>query len=162
MILIAADLGSTNNAYCVYDLKEGKVIEVEDITTNSKLYPTIESKIHEVYSRYLQLFNKYNPSVFIYEQFVGNGLVASNIYQVLGGIKLAAVTNNVKLTSYTAPEVKKKVTGKGTADKNDIAIAVNTYFKLELPYGKKEQSHKTDSLAVLLTYLLNNVQSRST
>lgn len=152
-ILLSLDVGSTNNAYSVYDTVTKQVLEVQDVTADNTNYPNVENKISYAHHTLSEVFKKYGVSICIYEQFVGKGSTAAAIYQVLGGIKLAATNNNVQLLSYTAPQVKRLVTGNGKADKADIAKVVNTAFNLNLPYSKKSQTHKTDSLGVLYCYL---------
>lgn len=154
-IICGVDIGSVNLGVCVYDTNTKQVVEVMDVTADSTNYPKVEHKIQHVYNIFSTLFNKHNVEVFVYEEFIGSGTTASAIYQVLGGIKLAAINNKISLLSYTATNVKKIVTGNGKADKADIAKAVNSHFNLQLPYTKKSQTHKTDSLGVLYCYLYN-------
>jgi len=152
MLILSADIGSTTNAICIYDLISKKIVSYLDFYSKQKL---IEDKLINIYSNYFNLFEKYPITTYIYEEpcIIGRGVNGTLIPQAVGVMKLVARQHGATIFSYSPKHVKKVVTGDGNADKNLVALAVSEYFNIN---NKFSSNHVSDAIAVLMCYLKDN------
>jgi crossover junction endodeoxyribonuclease RuvC len=151
MILIGTDCGVINNSYCVIDTTTLTILEVGDVVSKHKL---LQDKLLNIDNKYGELFNKYKPEVFVYEEpcFIGRGVNGTNISQALGVIKLNAAKVGATIISYSATHIKKQVTGDGKADKELVASNAANYFKVDKSIFLSD--HSSDSAAIGMCYLI--------
>jgi crossover junction endodeoxyribonuclease RuvC len=151
MILIGTDCGIRNNSYCVIDTTTLTILEVGDVVSKHKL---LQDKLLNIDNKYSELFNKYKPEVFVYEEpcFIGRGVNGTNISQALGVIKLNAAKVGATIVSYSATHIKKQVTGDGKADKELVASNAANYFKVDKSIFLSD--HSSDSAAIGMCYLI--------
>jgi len=150
MIICSSDLGFINNAYSIIDGDKKIILDIKDITTKE---PVFEDKLVTIYDKYIEVFNKYNVSCFIFEMpvFSGKGDTGSKLAQVVGIIRLAAKQCGIDtIVPYSATHVKSIVTGNGKASKADIMCSVSKFFNINNEFTS---SHTADSAAVGICYL---------
>jgi Holliday junction resolvasome RuvABC endonuclease subunit len=78
------------------------------------------------------------------------GQVGAKLNQVIGVIRCLAKKQDLIEKSYTPTEMKKIVSGKGTAEKEEIIAAVQKIFSGRV--FLKEENHAADSLGLFLCY----------
>ena len=154
MILLSADIGLVTNGISIYDLSDNKLLKYFDFFSRQK---KIEDKLNNIYDIYTKTFSQYRPSCYIYEEpcIVNRGVNGTLVPQALGVMKLVAKQHDSNIFSYSPKFVKKKVTGDGNAIKSVIAKSVSEYFDIN---NKFTSDHVSDSLAVLICYLLDTNQ----
>jgi crossover junction endodeoxyribonuclease RuvC len=149
--VLSWDVGYSTGGFSVVDFNsEGQLdlLYCENIITKSKGFT---DKLVEYSLHFEQLLNKYSPSVFVYEEPIMKGQVGAKLNQVIGVMRCLAKKRNLIEKSYTPTEMKKIVTGKGTAEKEDIIAAVEKVFT-ERKFIDKE-NHAADSLGLSLCYV---------
>ncbi|GAA6622847.1 crossover junction endodeoxyribonuclease RuvC [Scytonema sp. NUACC26] len=151
MLIFGLDPGVTNIGYSIYSTIDKQVLESSEITAKQH---ELEDKLVHVYNKFNELIEKYQFKMLSYEQpvFVGRGTTGERINRVLGVILLLCRLNGIQTLSYTAPQLKKKTTGNGKADKHDVESAVAKYFNIN---NKFSTNHASDSLGAIMCYLLD-------
>lgn len=152
MLIIGIDPGVTNTGYSIYNDSNNVVIESGEIVADAK---SIEDKLVQVYNKLSFLLEKYSINIVSYEQpvFLGKGITGEQINRVLGVVLLLFKLNNINdIFSYTAPQIKRKITGNGKADKKEVAVSVSKYFNID---NKFSSTHAADSLGAIMCYLLD-------
>ena len=153
---ISWDVGFNTGGFSVVDFNDEGQLDLlycENIITKSKGFT---DKLVEYSLHFEQLLNKYNPSVFVYEEPIMKGQVGAKLNQVIGVMRCLAKKQNLIEKSYTPTEMKKIVTGKGTAEKEDVITAVEKTFT-----GRKftnKENHAADSAGIALCYVYEIVK----
>lgn len=148
---ISWDVGYATGGFSVVDFNaEGQLdlLYCENIITKSKGFT---DKLVEYSLHFEQLLNKYSPTVFVYEEPIMKGQVGAKLNQVIGVMRCLAKKRDLIEKSYTPTEMKKIVSGKGTAEKEDIIAAVEKVFT-----GRKfidKENHAADSAGIALCYV---------
>lgn len=149
--VLSWDVGYATGGFSVVDFNnEGQLdlLYCENIITKSKGFT---DKLVEYSLHFEQLLNKYSPSVFVYEEPIMKGQVGAKLNQVIGVMRCLAKKRNLMEKSYTPTEMKKIVSGKGTAEKEDIIAAIEKIFT-----GRKfidKENHAADSAGIALCYV---------
>lgn len=94
--------------------------------------------------------------ISIEKPFFSSKTYANNIrtLEVIGIIKFLANKFNIEFIEYSPATIKKKVTGNGRADKQDIINSINKLFNITL-----KNNHIADATACALTYLIESKNS---
>lgn len=148
--VISWDVGYNTGGFSVVDFDDKGHLDLlycENILTKSKGFT---DKLVEYSLHFEGLLRKYKPSVLVYEEPIMKGLVGAKLNQVIGVVRCLAKKEAMEEKSYTPTEMKKIVTGSGSADKNDVIKAVQKEFS-----GRcflKEENHAADSLGLFLCY----------
>lgn len=139
MIILGIDPGYVNIAYTVFDSSTKKVLKSAKVEGR---------KLKSVYDNFEQLLLEFKiDALHIESQYCHprNQSVYSKTLERNGIILLLCELNNIEVKSITPTSLKKKITGNGKADKNDIIKIVSPYFE-----GKSFDNHQADSLALCL------------
>ena len=181
LTIISIDPGTIISGYSVLRYKNNKVyvIEVGELKRNIVVKEYLkENKIEyinyniTIYLAYefafKKLFDKYNKldAVIIEGSFNKRFLLA---YLALSTLKMfiaKAVYDSKELDIIElAPRyIKKHITGKGDADKNDMKISLKKYKSL-IKKGlkiKELSEHEIDSICIGITYLENIKRNKTT
>ena len=134
-----------------------QVITYGTITTCSGA--PIIMRLSKIYKELEMLINSVNPTDIAIERFIGGSTVHNRsttctVNQAIGAI-LSCVGNykNIPVHFFSAKEVKKNITGYGSASKLDIQNKVKELLLLsELP----RPDHAADALAFTITYSRKN------
>ncbi|MFH1853709.1 MAG: crossover junction endodeoxyribonuclease RuvC [Candidatus Omnitrophota bacterium] len=127
-----------------------KVIEAGVIRSNSR--DKIEKRLSEIYGKIINLIKDTRPDVVVLEDLYSHykhPRTSILMGHVRGIICLAAAEQNVQLVNYPSTRVKKAVTGRGHASKQQIQRMMVSLLNLsKLP----EPVDVTDALALALTH----------
>lgn len=148
MIVISWDVGYKTGGFSIVDISNMNLLYCSNIITKK---PEFTDKLKEYSEHFEELLDKYCPTVFIYEEPIMRGQVGAKLNQVIGVLRCMARKRGLSEKSYTPTEMKKLVTGNGSADKEDVIKAVEKVFGSRT--FKKEENHAADSLGLVLCYL---------
>lgn len=125
MRIIGIDPGINKLGYGIIE-DDFKVIEVGTILPPLKL--SYESKIEYILKNFKLLVEKYTPDfVSIEEIYVAKNVqIALKIGILIGGIIWISIFHNVKFSLIPPREIKKTITGKGGATKEQVKFMVET------------------------------------
>ena len=148
-MILSIDIGITNYGWSIFD-KEKLVKSGTLVCSDNNL----NYKILQSYNYFKSLIKEYKISSLVYEQpvFINRGINGPSINQCLGVLLLLSAQYSLKLSSYTATEVKKGITGTGKANKKDIMEALSILH----PGTTFTSDHEADAIALALYYLHKN------
>lgn len=151
MRILGIDPGIGRMGWGIVEGQKGKVhsIAFDCLQTSSKEEPL--KRLLAVHTQVENLIKEYKPDVMAIEElfFNKNVTTAFSVGQARGVILLAAVQNNIPVTSYTPLAIKSAVTGYGKAEKKQVGQMV----KLLLHLPKVPTPDDTaDALAVAITH----------
>lgn len=151
-IVLSVDPGLNNIGYNLYNKDEKIVIKHGEYKNSSNI---LELKLIEIFNLFKKIFEENNITELVYENpvFLSRGDIGQKIAFALGILLLIAGLNKCKIYSYSAKYIKKEVTGNGNADKKEVEQKVKEYFKIKTITS----NHASDSLAVLITYIKNEL-----
>ena len=124
------------------------------ITTNSS--SELRERLDTLYNGVMAVIGRFRPDVMAIEKvFVHNShtTTAFLLGQARGTIILAAAHNSLPVIEYAATEVKKAVTGRGHATKQQIQRMVMSILGMR---GTPRHLDITDALALALTHRFHN------
>jgi crossover junction endodeoxyribonuclease RuvC len=151
VIILSSDVGSRNWGFCVAKYLNDSVELLETSSWYLK-EPKIGDRMTFLEKELSLLIEKYQVSNLVFEMpYMTRGSNTHDIYFCTGIIPLLGAKYNLPVTSYTAPEIKKRVTGSGKADKKDIELAVRKFFSLPDDFTFKSD-HSSDSVAIGMCY----------
>lgn len=148
MITFGIDPGSQKTGYGVirvegssYQCLDAKVLRVEEGAP-------LHERLKEIYERLTKALEEHNPDrVFLESIFhQKNAQSALVLGQARGVALLAASMRNVPVGEISPAEVKKAVTGRGNADKNQVQEMVRILLGLQ----KRVAQDASDALAIAI------------
>ena len=117
----------------------------------------VEKRLDTIYKEMLALLREHSPDVIAVEMlfFYRNQKTAMRVSQAYGVILLAAARSRTKVVEYAPAEVKKRISGNGRADKNDMKKAVRNLVPVRAPKRKKTHfDDVADALAVAICHAI--------
>ena len=155
MIVIGVDPGYHRIGFSVIKETEGKfkLLFSECYSTSKDL--SFSERIAMVTERFRELCEKYSPEICGIEKIFmnTNQKTVMQIAEVRGAIIYASHQHNIHTRQYTPIEIKKVLTGQGTADK----LQVEKMVKIILPDAPENKiDDEYDAIAVALACLLND------
>lgn len=122
MRIIGIDPGINKLGYSV--IENFRVINCGIIKPSLKL--TFEGKVEYILKNLKELFEKYNPDFLSIEEIyvAKNVQIALKIGILIGGIIWASLSNNIKFFLIPPREIKKLITGRGEATKEQVKFMV--------------------------------------
>jgi len=127
-----------------------KVIEAGIIRSDAK--EAIEKRLFEIHKKVLSLIKDTRPEVVVLEELYSHykhPRTSILMGHARGIIALAVEQQKVKLVNYASTRVKKAITGRGHASKQQIQRTVTNFLNLkQLP----EPVDVTDALALAITH----------
>lgn len=169
MIVMGVDgsLGSTGIAVATPE----KVIALTKIrTAKTKKTPTESARLRQIYDEFSQLLRFYQPTAVVMEnqhinanQRTGNPKTGMSLSRVRGVIQVVCALHGIPFYLYEPTQIKKLVTGKGNASKEQVqqsviqlyqheSIVTSTLSKIILT-GKDKTDDMADALALVHAYL---------
>lgn len=120
---------------------------------------TAERRLDTIYKEMLYLLREHKPDVMAIEKlfFFSNQKTAMRVSQAQGVILLAAARNRIAVYEYAPAEIKKRISGNGRADKEQMKRAVRSLLPVRSP--KKKKTHfddVVDALAVAMCHAFKN------
>lgn len=158
MIILGIDPGSVITGIGIIHCNGDKIklIELDAVVMKSKDALTKRLKI--IYDKCIEKIDKFKPDELAIETaFYGKNIQSTlKLGQARGVAIIAALNSNMNISEYSPREVKKSVTGTGSASKEHVKNMVKRILEL-----KDEPAYidSTDALAVALChhYNLQNV-----
>lgn len=149
MLILGIDPGYRNVGIAVID-HTFKIIESRQLKT---LSDNVDGCLVEIFEAISDAVTKHKIDIAVIEEpaFTKFHQNANPVLQAMGVIKLAIELQKIPQVVVSPSTVKKTVTGKGTADKNDVIRAVTKFTGLEL---KAALNHQADAIAIAISHLL--------
>jgi len=119
------------------------------ITTSSR--NAYADRLKKLYDRVQEILREFHPAVLVMERpiYCQNVRTALALGQAGGVAVLAAAHCGIQLVEFTPLQVKKAVTGKGNASKEQVQKMVDLILRLDSPVGSE---HESDALACAICY----------
>ncbi|MFA6456343.1 MAG: crossover junction endodeoxyribonuclease RuvC [Bacteroidota bacterium] len=151
MIILGVDPGTLIAGYGVIERK-GKDISLLDVGI-IKNAPGVSMplRLKKIYSTLCSVIDRFHPDEFAIETafYSKNAQSALKIGQARGVAILAGVNHEIPVTEYSPREIKKAVTGKGAASKEQVQYMMVSMLTLkETP----KYFDSTDALAVAVCH----------
>ena len=152
MRVLGIDPGSIICGYGVIDSEKGNLSLVEyGVIHAKKKDETYPLRLKEIFERLLQVIERTMPDEAAYESMFFSKNVQSliKLSQARAVAMLAATLREIPVVEYSPREVKKSVTGRGAADKQQVQYMVKNILKIEETH---EFFDATDALAVAMCH----------
>ena len=152
MIVMAFDPGTATTGYgVVEEVPGGKLVCLAYgiISTPAGMDPPL--RIQKIYNETVALIEKFHPDTVATERlfFNNNVTTALSVGRTIGVILLAIAERKLPWQEYTPPQVKKAVTGVGSADKQQIQWMVKRLLSLK---EDPKPDDAADALAVAICH----------
>lgn len=149
MKVLGIDVGLHKTGYAVVDDKF-TLLNYGVITTDKN--KSLPIRLKELYEEMKKIIDNYIPDVAVCETLFSNKnpKTLSLMAHARGVLLLAAQEKGIMIEEYTPAEIKKRITGKGNAEKPQVRYMVNKLMKKEIP--KSEDI--SDAIACTLYYFL--------
>lgn len=137
---------------CGFGLIEGnQALDFGVVTT--KIRAPLPSRLKELYDGLTQIFDELKPDVVSVEKlfFSKNITTGISVAEARGIVLLVAEQHNVEVFEYTPNEIKKTLTGYGSAKKGQIQEMVKLHLSLET---RPRPDDAADALAAAITHSL--------
>lgn len=137
---------------CGFGLIEGnQALDFGVVTT--KIRAPLPSRLKELYDGLTQIFDELRPDVVSVEKlfFSKNITTGISVAEARGIVLLVAEQHNVEVFEYTPNEIKKTLTGYGSAKKGQIQEMVKLHLNLET---RPRPDDAADALAAAITHSL--------
>ncbi len=137
---------------CGFGLIEGnEALDFGVVTT--KIRAPLPSRLKELYDGLTQIFDELKPDVVSVEKlfFSKNITTGISVAEARGIVLLVAEQHNVEVFEYTPNEIKKTLTGYGSAKKGQIQEMVKLHLKLGT---RPKPDDAADALAAAITHSL--------
>ncbi|MDP2090529.1 MAG: crossover junction endodeoxyribonuclease RuvC [Candidatus Gracilibacteria bacterium] len=133
MIILGIDPGTTTVGFALIQKERGefKLLDYGILSTTPKI--DLVHKILEIGTDINTIIAKYNPEIVAIEKlfFTTNLKTGIDVAQARGVILYEAIKENKKILEYTPLQVKKAITGHGTANKLQLQNAIKILFRLD-------------------------------
>jgi crossover junction endodeoxyribonuclease RuvC len=152
LIILAFDPGTATTGYgVVEEVHGGKLIPIKYgvISTPAGMSPPL--RIKRIYEETVALLELYQPDSVATERlfFNKNETTALTVGRTIGVILLAIAQKELSWEEYTPPQVKKAVTGVGSADKLQVQWMVKRILGLK---EDPKPDDAADALAVAICH----------
>jgi crossover junction endodeoxyribonuclease RuvC len=160
MIILGVDPGTLIAGYGVIE-RNGTSISLLDVgvikNTGNISMPL---RLKKIYSTLCSVIDRFHPDEFAIETsfYSKNAQSALKIGQARGVSILASVNHEIPVTEYSPREVKKAVTGKGAASKEQVQYMMMAMLKLKTT---PKHFDSTDALAIAVCHAFKISAPRS-
>ncbi|MDO8644103.1 MAG: crossover junction endodeoxyribonuclease RuvC [bacterium] len=151
MIILGIDPGSLITGYGVVEENGSRMRHLDSGIIAPRSKKDFSDRLHEIYHGLIEVFHKFKPDEVAIEEvfFAQNVRSALKLGEARGIALLAARNENIPLTSYSAREVKKAISGYGQAGKEQVQKMVQALLKLPEP----AQADASDALAIAICHM---------
>lgn len=152
MRVFGIDPGSVRTGWGVIERQGSRLLGLEAGVIRLDAAAPLEQRLCKIHQVLCELLDKYKPTSVAVEDifFARYAQAALKLGHVRGVVLLAAAQNEVPLAEYPPATVKLAITGRGRADKDQVARMVAAM----LGYKALPTSDATDALAVAITHAL--------
>jgi len=154
MRIIGIDPGSVVTGLGIIEIADGtlKVLTYDALKMNSK--QSIPSRLKMIYDFCSSKIAKYKPDELSVETaFFGKNIQSTmKLGQVRGAVMIAALNSGLRVFEYSPREVKKSVTGSGSASKPTVQTFIKNILSVK---DNKMLNDSSDALAIALCHYFN-------
>lgn len=161
MIILGIDPGSVVCGYGVI-VKDGNRIRLIEygVIEAKKKQPDFNTRLKEIFERLNEVIARNKPDAAAFESLFYSKNVQSLIK--LSHARAAAIVSvaksDIPIAEYSAREVKKAVTGRGAAGKEQVSFMVKTLLAIE---ETPQFFDATDALAVAICHSVRHSESKT-
>ncbi len=151
MIILGVDPGTLIAGYGVIE-RNGNTISLLDVgVIKNGSDVSMPLRLKKIYSTLCSVIDRFHPDEFAIETafYSKNAQSALKIGQARGVSILASVNHEIPVTEYSPREVKKAVTGKGAASKEQVQYMMMSMLKLK---ATPKHFDSTDALAIAVCH----------
>ena len=152
MLIVGIDPGLLNIGWSIVEsTKDIKFVDCGTIKV--PIHLNLQDKLLYIHEQLLLHITPYKPSIGAIEQTVVNinPKASLALCHAKGSAMLSLALCGIKLTEYSPTAIKKALTGKGNADKEQVAKMLSYMFT----DAKITSSHAADALATAVTHALH-------
>ena len=135
MIILGIDPGSKKCGYGILQTEKKKILAAGSgiIQLDKKL--SLESKLLYLSEKLKELIEEYQPDCSVVESiFYGKNVQTAFVLgHVRGVIMYCLSEKKIPIYSYSPREIKKSVTGKGSASKSQVEYVIQSILNLKTP-----------------------------
>ena len=156
MRILGIDPALRITGYGIIESRDDRISHIASGTITTKSSLEIQERLDMLYNGVMAVISQFRPDVMAIEKvFVHNShtTTAFLLGQARGTIILAAAHNSLPVIEYAATQVKKAVTGRGHATKQQIQRMVLSILRM---HGTPRHLDITDALALALTHRFHN------
>ena len=156
MRVLGVDPGTRATGYGVVDRRSGHLRLVECGVVRSTATLPLAQRLAEIHYGLVEILERHSPScVAVEDVFFGrNARSASILGHARGVILMTAASRQVDVAEYPAAEIKKAVTGHGSATKTQVAYMVQKLLGLADPPAPPDAA---DGCAAAICHFLHGV-----
>ncbi|MFH1050348.1 MAG: crossover junction endodeoxyribonuclease RuvC [bacterium] len=159
--ILGVDPGSVFCGYGVITKEANKLTVVEFGVVKAKLkFDDLNLRLKEIYERLTEVIMRTNPDESAFETmfYAKNAQSLMKLSHARAVAVLASVNKNIPIFEYSPKEVKKSVTGRGAAGKEQVQFMIKTLLGIKEATGLFDV---TDALAVAVCHALKRTTSKS-
>ncbi|MFP4527371.1 MAG: crossover junction endodeoxyribonuclease RuvC [Candidatus Kapaibacterium sp.] len=153
MIILGIDPGSVNCGWGVISAADDGALRVVEygVIRAKKADANMPGRLKEIYTRLGQVIHRNRPDCAVFESAFYSRNVQSlmKLSHARAAAVLATVMEDIAIEEYTPREVKKSVTGRGNAGKEQVDFMVRRMLGIK---ESPEFFDATDALAVAICY----------
>ena len=133
MVIVGVDPGSLKTGLGFIELSQDGLRHIAHHVIHLPKHKELPDRLKCIYDELAKLINIYQPSILSLEtSYYGkNAQSALKLGQVRGAIIVFAKNHNLDFVEFSPREVKKVVTGKGSATKQHVAYMIKSILSLE-------------------------------
>ena len=152
MIVIGIDPGTIAAGYGVVETCPGGARLVECGAVRARRSLSLAERLKVIHAGLSEVIGRCRPEVAVVEQpFAGKNLAtAIAIGEARGAALVACSSAGARVEEFSPSEIKRSVTGSGSARKEQVAMMVKSILRLE---KEPKPADATDALAAALCYL---------
>lgn len=159
MVIFGIDPGLNKTGVGVLEVTGKNIAYLSHAIIKTDAKSSLPDRLGFICSELINLINIYKPHVAGVEDIFYSVNIKSAILlgETRGAIMATLLNNNVKISEFTALQIKKAVVGYGKADKEQVKKMVEILLKIDL---KKSFSDVSDALAcgICLGFTLTGYQ----
>ncbi|HOM04422.1 MAG TPA: crossover junction endodeoxyribonuclease RuvC [Candidatus Kapabacteria bacterium] len=164
MIILGVDPGSVLCGYGVVEHNGRNIALVEyGVIEAKRRHQDFNQRLKEIFSRLNSVIDRTNPDAAAFEAlfYSKNAQSLIKLSHARAAAILAVTNNDIPIIEYSAREIKKSVTGRGSASKEQVQFMVRNLLSIE---ETPQFFDATDALAVAICHVLrkNHNSKKST
>jgi crossover junction endodeoxyribonuclease RuvC len=151
MIILGIDPGTLIAGYGVIERRNNSISLLDVGVIKNDSSASMPLRLKKIYSVIVSVIERFHPDEFAIETafYSKNAQSALKIGQARGVSILAGVNFEIPVSEYSPREIKKAVTGKGAASKEQVQYMMMALLKIS---SKPKYFDSTDALAVAVCH----------
>ncbi|MEK7149208.1 MAG: crossover junction endodeoxyribonuclease RuvC [Patescibacteria group bacterium] len=132
IVILGIDPGFARLGFAVVRKKDGIVSLLEAGTVETRTGDLHEKRLFSIHEAIERVAKQWHPDILSIEKifFASNQKTAIPVAEARGIVLLTAARHGITVYEYAPPEMKRSVTGSGSADKKAVQKIIQITFKL--------------------------------